>query len=95
MIWAILFYYLIILVTLYLWWLIFFRAYHTADNSNYRGEWKKGEKLKFPLWKLLITFPMCFVPGINIFLMIGQIACMAMLADEQDAEFRSFIFKKI
>lgn len=94
MIWAILFYYLIIFITLYLWWVIFFRSYHTEDNSNWKGSWKKGDKVKFPMWQLIISFPLAFVPAINICLLIGQIFFISYLIDMKGAEFRSFLFKK-
>ena len=42
MIWTILFYYLIIFITLYLWWLIFFRSYHNSDNNTWKGTWKNS-----------------------------------------------------
>lgn len=94
MIWAILFYYLIIFITLYLWWVIFFRSYHMEDNSNWKGTWKKGDKVKFPMWQLVVSFPLAFVPGINICLLIGQIFFISYLIDMKGAEFRSFLFKK-
>jgi len=94
MIWAILFYYLIIFITLYLWWVIFFRSYHTKDNKSWDGTWNKGDKVKFPLWKLIVTFPLAFVPGINIFLLIGQAFLISDLTNMKDVEFRSFLFKK-
>lgn len=95
MIWTILFYYLIIFITLYLWWVIFFCSYHSDDNSNWRGTWKKGDKVKFPLWQLIVSFPLLFVPAINIFMLIGEIFFMVYLKDEVYAEFRSFLFKKL
>ena len=95
MIWTIIFYYLIIFITLYLWWVIFFRSYHTEDNNNWKGEWKKGDKVKFPLWQLLVSFPLLFVPGINILLLGGEIFFMAYLNQEYSTEFRSFLFKKL
>jgi len=93
MIWAFLFYYLIIFITLYLWWVIFFCSYHTEDNNNWKGTWKKGDKVKFPMWQLVLSFPLTFVPGINICLLVGMIFYIAYLTDMKDAEFRSFLFK--
>ena len=95
MIWTILFYYLIIFITLYLWWLIFFRSYHNSDNNTLEGTWKKGDKVRFPLWQLILSFPICFVPGLNILLLMGQIGFMLMLSTDKDVEFQSFLFKKI
>ena len=94
MIWAILFYYLIIFITVYLWWVIFFRSYHIADNNNWKGTWKKGDKVKFPLWQLIVSFPLTCIPAINIFLLLGEIFYISYLKDMKDAEFRSFLFKK-
>ena len=94
MIWAILFYYLIIFITLYLWWVISFRSYHTKDSRSLKGTWNKGDKVKFPLWKLIVTFILAFVPGINIFLLIGQAFLISDLTNMEDVEFRSFLFKK-
>lgn len=95
MIWTILFYYLVIIITLYLWWIIFFRSFYTDDNNNWRGTWKKGEKVKFPLWQLIVSFPLIFIPAINIFLLVAQFIFMTHLKDMYSAEFRSFLFKKL
>lgn len=95
MIWAILFYYLIIFITLYLWWIIFFRSYHKEDNNNLEGTWKKGDKVKFPIWQLILSFPLAFLPAINICLLVGQIFFIMYLSDMKDAEFRSFLFRKV
>lgn len=94
MIWAILFYYLIIFITLYLWWVIFVRSYYTKDHRSLKGTWNKGDKVKFPLWKFIVTFSLAFVPGINIFLLIGQAILISDLTNMKDVEFRSFLFKK-
>ena len=95
MIWMTLFYYLIIFITLYLWWLIFFRSYYTKDCDNFEGTWNKGDKVKFSLWKLVVTFPAIFVPGLNIILLLWEISFMIHLSIDYDVVFRSFLFKKI
>ena len=94
MIWTILTYYLFIFITLYLWWVIFFRSYHAEDNNDWKGTWKKGEKLKFPMWQLILSFVLAFMPGINVCLLAGQMFFMAYLKEDKGAEFRSFLFKK-
>ena len=95
MIWAILFYYLIIFITLYLWWLIFFCSYHTRDNNNWEGKWNKGDKLRYPLWQLIVSFPLLFIPVLNIIMLVLEIVYMAYLKEEKDAEFKSFLFKNV
>jgi len=104
MIWAILFYCLIIFITLYLWWVISFRSYYTKDisfrsyytkdNRSLEDTWNKGDKVKFPLWQLIVTFSLAFVPGINILLLMSQVFLISDLTNMKDVEFRSFLFKK-
>ena len=94
MIWAILFYYLFIFITIYLWWVIFFRSYHTTSRISRKGSWEEGDKLKFPMWQIIVFFILTFVPAINVFLFIAEIILISDLKDTKDAEFRSFLFKK-
>ncbi len=94
MIWAILFYYLFIFITLYLWWVIFFRSYHTTTRVSRSDSWKEGQKIRFPLWQIILFFILTFVPGINLMLLVAEIIFIADLRDMKDAEFRSFLFKK-
>ena len=95
MIWGILFYYLIIFVALYLWWLIFFCSYHTESRKSTKGEWNKGDKIKYPLWQHIVFFSLSFLPVVNICLLVVEGFYMVYLTEEKDAEFKSFLFKKI
>ena len=95
MMWTILFNCLVTLICLYLWWLIFFCSFFAEDNNDWKGCWKKGDKIKFPLWKLVISFPMLFIPGINIGMLLIEIFYISYLKDTKKADFKSFLFKKI
>lgn len=89
--WGIVLYYLWIFVVLYLWFVLFFCAYYTNDTKKHR----MGDKVKFPLWLLTVTFLCAFIPGINLIEVICLCIYMYCIHDEDDVEFRNILFKNI
>ena len=84
MIWGILLYYLWIVISLYLSYVLLYRTYEEDD-----------ERVNFPLWLHIVAFIVSFVPGLNILSTVGIIVFMFAIANDEDVTFKTFLFKKI
>lgn len=86
MIWGIVLYYLWVVLGIYLAYVVLYNTYEDEKFSD---------RIKFPLWLHIVAFVVAFIPGINIFTTIGIIVFMCKLHSEDDAYFKSFLFKKL
>ena len=84
MIWGILLYYLWIVISLYLSYVLLYRTYEEDD-----------ERVNFPLWLHIVAFIVSFVPGLNILSTVGIIVFMFAIATDEDVTFKTILFKKI
>lgn len=89
--WGIFLYYIWIFFALYLWWVLFFCAYHTKTTRDY----EKGDKMKFPIWSVIVSFLAAFIPGLNIVALAIMIIFMVCLCEDENVEFRNILFKSI
>lgn len=83
MIWGIIIYYLWVVLTLYLSYVLLFRTY---DGD---------ERVKFPIYMLVAAFVAAFIPLFNIFAAIGIGFAMYAMHDKNDYTYKTFLFKKI
>ncbi len=83
MICGIVLYYLWVVLALYLSYVLLFCTY---DDD---------ERVKFPLYMLIVAFVAAFVPFINIIQTIGIGIFMYELHDYKDYTYKTFLFKKI
>lgn len=83
MIWGIILYYLWIVLALYLSYVLLFCTY---DDE---------ERVKFPIYMLVGMFVAAFVPFLNVIETIVICVVMYVLHNENDYEYKTFLFKKI